>query len=82
MARLAATWPPKSPIANRSATICTGCVAMARAAVLAAPGAVARPGIDPRPSASADGASATPQSITFTNPLHRSRGPGAGMGLL
>jgi hypothetical protein len=28
------------------------------------------------------GPSATPRSITFTNPLGRSRGPGAGAGLL
>ena len=56
-------------------------------AVLSAPGAApAQPIHDVFPSAAAvhrhHRPSASDLSITFTNPLGKSRGPGAGMGLL
>jgi hypothetical protein len=47
-------------------------------AALAAPAAIARPAIDRH----VHSPGASPYSITFTNPLGRSRGPGAGGGLL
>jgi hypothetical protein len=63
---------------------------VAAGAALAPAGAVAQPAHDDTMLANSPSAAvhhdhtrgATVRSITFTNPLHRSRGPGAGAGLL
>lgn len=63
---------------------------VAAGAALAPAGAVAQPAHDDTTLANSPTAavhhdhtrSTTVRSITFTNPLHRSRGPGAGAGLL
>ena len=70
--------------------LCTLALAVAAGAALAPAGAVAQRAHDDTTLANSLTAavhrdhtrSATVRSITFTNPLHRSRGPGAGAGLL
>lgn len=58
-------------------------VGLAAIAVAAPSAAFARPPDQVGVSAkTARSATAPPRGITFTNPLGRSRGPGAGMGLL
>jgi hypothetical protein len=64
----------------RSARRCALAIAVAAIAAVAPSGALAQPAHQVR--AAANEVQPTPYSITFTNPLGRSRGPGAGGGLL
>jgi hypothetical protein len=64
----------------RSARRCVLAIGAAAIVALAPSGALAQPA--DQGVATANEGQPTPYSITFTNPLGRSRGPGAGMGQL
>jgi hypothetical protein len=69
------------PLADlRRARRCALAVGAVAIAAFAPSGAVAQPADHVKASASAEEPAS--QAITFSNPLRRSRGPGAGMGLL
>jgi hypothetical protein len=87
---LAAHHSPTAPVAPRHRRHAIVATLIAIGALAPTPGTLARPLHDIGPSTNQRAKSvasdhhprATPATITFTNPLGRSRGPGAGAGLL